>query len=134
MFDSKTTQDVYERFLLVSCAPALMASIVSAADVNLFQLLSARPGSTFDDLQKELKLPTHSLRVLLLSLCSMDLVVKKDGAYSNSEVAKELLATNGADAWHHILRGWQTIHNRCFADGHLTTALREGKNTGLAVF
>ncbi|MBB5121690.1 methyltransferase [Streptomyces eurocidicus] len=121
---------VYERFQLIVNGPALFNAVVTALELDVFKLLSDHPGSDFDSIRESTRVPAHQLRVLLHALCSTELVDKRDGGYTNSSVAQELLAGDGPDSWRHILLGWQKIYYPAFAQ--MTPALRAGTNTALA--
>ncbi|GII92844.1 methyltransferase [Sinosporangium siamense] len=121
------SERIYERFQLIVNGPALFNAVVTGLDLDIFGFLSRHPGSTFEDLREATGLLTHKLRVLMLALCSTELVDRREGRYTNSAVAEELLAPNSTESWRHILPGWQKIYYPAFP--HMTEALRSGTNT-----
>jgi hypothetical protein len=124
-----TEKRLYERFQLIVNGPALFNAIVSASELGVFERLSATGGSTFADLASVTGLAPHKLRVLMLALCSTELVGKSGASYVNSSVAENLLGSGGEDSWRHILLSWQHIFYPAFA--RTTDALRAGTNTAL---
>lgn len=122
----------YERFQLIANGPALFNAVVTGLELDIFGFLSRNPGATLDDINGFVGIPPHKLRILMLALCSTELIEKHDGRYSNSGIAEELLASDGPDSWRHILIGWQRIYYPAFA--HMTQALRTGTNTALSAY
>jgi SAM-dependent methyltransferase len=120
---------LYERFQLIVNGPALFNAIVSASELGIFERLSKTKGSNFEDLVKTTGLKPHKLRVLLLALCSTELVSKYGENYINSSLADNFLGSGGDDSWRHILLSWQQIFYPAFA--RMTDALRAGTNTAL---
>ena len=120
---------VRERFHFLVNAPALFNAITTAVEIGLFRHLSRRPGSDVPELLRATGVPAHQLRVLLQAVCSTGLLERADGAYRNSAVAEELLTSDAADGWAHILVGWKEIYYPAFAQ--MTTALKAGTNTAL---
>jgi hypothetical protein len=120
---------LYERFQLIVNGPALFNAVVTGLELGIFSFLSDHPGATAEEIRRYVDIPAHKLRILLLGLCSTELVDRRDGGYVNSSVAEELLATDDADSWRHILLGWKKIYYPAFAE--MTTALRTGTNTAL---
>jgi SAM-dependent methyltransferase len=128
--DSATYDRVYERFQLIANSPAFFNAIVTANDLGLFRYLSQHPGAEFDDLRTFTGVNTHKLRILLLGLCTSELVVKEDGRYRNHAVAQQLLAAEGPESWRHILPSWHRLYYPAFHQ--MTEALRTDSNTGIA--
>ncbi|MFE9454362.1 methyltransferase [Streptomyces sp. NPDC006739] len=121
-----TADRVMERFLLIANGPALFNAIVTGLEMDIFARLSVPGGATFEELVAHTKIPCHNLRILMLALCSTELVVKQSDRYTNSSVAEDLLASDAPDSWRHIMIGWQRIYYPAFA--HMTSALRSGTN------
>ncbi|MFF8950712.1 methyltransferase [Streptomyces sp. NPDC014940] len=115
-----------ERFLLIANGPALFNAIVTGLELDVFARLSVPDGATFEELLAHTKVPPHNLRILMLALCSTELIVKQSERYTNSPVAEDLLASDAPDSWRHIMIGWQRIYYPAFA--HMTGALRSGTN------
>jgi ubiquinone/menaquinone biosynthesis C-methylase UbiE len=126
------SQRIFERFSLIVNGPALFNALVAALEFDLFRFLSRQPGASVADLQAFTGIPAHQLRVLLHAVCATELIDRRDGGYTNSAVAEELLVPDGPAGWRHILRGWQKIYYPAFAG--LTTAMRAGTNTALAAY
>lgn len=123
---------VYERFRFLVNAPALFNAVTTAAELGIFEHLARKPASDFTDLQQAVGLPPHQLRVLLQAVCATGLLRREGGAYVNSPVAGDLLASQDDDSWAHILIGWRDVYYPAFAQ--MTTALRAGTNTALASY
>jgi len=123
---------VHDRFNFLVNAPALFNAVTTAVEVRIFHLLAERPGLGRVALQESTGMPAHQLRVLLQAVCSTGLIERRDGLYHNSAVATELLASDAADSWGHILIGWKEVYYPAFAQ--MTEALRAGTNTALSRF
>jgi ubiquinone/menaquinone biosynthesis C-methylase UbiE len=130
--ESDGTDPVLERFQLLVNAPALFNAVATAVELRIFHFLSDRPGSQFAAVQEFTGVPPHQLRVLLQAVCATGLLTRQDGAYANSAVAEDLLASDEDDSWGHIIVGWKEIYYPAFAQ--MTTALRAGTNTALAAY
>jgi hypothetical protein len=118
-----------ERFDFLVNAPALFNAVATAAELRIFHFLAENPLASHRRIQEFSGLPAHQLRVLLQSICATGLLVKRDGRYTNSAVAAELLASDAPDSWSHILPGWKEVYYPAFA--HMTQAIRSGTNTAL---
>jgi SAM-dependent methyltransferase len=123
---------VYERFHFLVNAPALFNAVTTAAELRIFHFLAEYPDSGVEAIREFCGLPAHQLRVLLQAVCSTGLVERVDGAYRNSPVALDLLASDAEDSWSHILIGWKEVYYPAFAQ--MTAALRAGTNTALDRF
>lgn len=121
---------VYDRFQLIANGPALFNAVVTALELNVFDYLSSHPGASFEDIKELTGIGSHKLRILLLGLCASGLVQKTGDGYSNHRVAESLLAADGPESWRHILISWQRLYYPAFY--HMTSALRSGKNAGIA--
>lgn len=120
----------YDRFYFLVNAPALFSAVATAVELDIFAFLSRHPGSGFERIREHADIPAHQLRVLLQAVCSTGLLERTEQGYFNQAVAEELLASNAADSWKHIVLGWQKVYYPSFI--HLTGALRSGKNIALA--
>lgn len=123
---------IREQFNLLVNAPALFNAITTAAEFRIFHFLAERPDSGFEEIRAFTGVPAHQLRVLLQAVCATGLLQRSAGAYRNSSVAAELLATDADDSWSHILIGWKEVYYPAFAQ--MTTALRAGRNTALDMY
>ncbi|MEU2426355.1 methyltransferase [Streptomyces sp. NPDC007851] len=121
-----------DRFHFLVNAPALFNAVTSAVEFRIFHFLSENPGSEFDRIQEFTGVPRHQLRVLLQAVCSTGLLVRNDGAYDNSPVAENMLASDADDSWSHILVGWKEVYYPAFTQ--MTKALRAGTNTALDTY
>ncbi|MEU6743409.1 methyltransferase [Streptosporangium sandarakinum] len=129
MSASREHDSTYERFQLLLNAPALFNAMATAVDLRIFAFLRQHAGADIDRIRDFTGIPAHQLRVLLHAVCATGLITRRNGAYSNSPVADELLATDAPDSWSHVLVGWRDFYYPAFA--HMTTALRTGTNTAL---
>ena len=120
---------IYDRFNFLVNAPALFNAVTTAVELNIFRFLEEHPSSDFDRIQRFCGVPRHQLRVLLQAVCATGLLRRDDGAYANSAVAADLLASDADDSWAHILVGWKEVYYPAFT--HMTTALKAGRNTAL---
>jgi SAM-dependent methyltransferase len=130
---SRTTGDrVREKFDLVVNGPALFNAVVAGIELGVFDFLAKEPNSTFEEVQENTGVPAHQLRVLLFSLCTVELIARDGGRYTNAAFTDENLVGDREDGWGHILAGWQHLYYPAFP--HLTEALRTGTNTALAAY
>ncbi|MDL5199799.1 methyltransferase [Streptomyces sp. ALI-76-A] len=130
--NASDTARALERFQLIANGPALFNAVVTGLELDIFGYLARHPHAAFEDLEKSTGVTGHKLRVLLLALCSTELVERANSTYANSPLANELLASDRADSWRHILIGWQRIYYPAFP--HTTDALRSGTNTALSTY
>src|SRR5205085_12604328 len=70
---------------------AMFQALFVACELDMFTKLSRKPGMTANELSRQLELPAHSTRLLLLMCSSMELIVKNDNRYYNSSVSEKLL-------------------------------------------
>ncbi|MFJ3641328.1 amino acid adenylation domain-containing protein [Streptomyces sp. NPDC090108] len=123
--------EAYQRFLLVAHGHTLFNAVVAGLELDVFGHLSAHPGATLDELAEQAAIAPHKMRVLLASLCSIDLLVRAEGRYSNAPLAERLLAPRGPESWRNI---FLSRHRTDYAGmAHTTQALRSGTNDGLKV-
>ncbi|MFD5463747.1 methyltransferase [Kitasatospora sp. NPDC127059] len=130
MSDSHEGDPVYERFRFLVNAPALFNAVATAVELDVFRFLADHPGATFERIHAFAGIPAHQLRVLLQAVCATGLLERTDGAYANSPVARDLLASDAPDSWAHIVVGWKEVYYPAFS--HMTAALRAGTNLALA--
>lgn len=128
--DSASYDRVYERFQLIVNSPAFFNAVVTGLDLDIFRHLSEHPGCEFDELLRFTGISVHKLRILMLCLCTSELVVKDGERYSNHAVAQDLLAPEGPESWRHILPSWHKLYYPAFQ--HMTEALRTDSNTGIS--
>ncbi|MGJ5753614.1 amino acid adenylation domain-containing protein [Streptomyces puniciscabiei] len=123
--------EAYQRFLLVAHGHTLFNAVVAGLELDVFGHLSAHPRATLDELADQADIAPHKMRILLASLCAIDLLVRTDGRYSNAPVAERLLAPRGPESWRNI---FLSRHRTDYAGmAHTTQALRSGTNEGLKV-
>ena len=123
---------VYGRFLFLMNAPALFNAVATSVELRIFHFLDRQTEATFHQIREFTGLPPHQLRVLLQAVCSTGLLSRRDGRYSNSAVATDLLASDDEDSWGHIIVGWKEVYYPAFAQ--MTKALRAGTNTALDTY
>ncbi|MBP0455649.1 methyltransferase [Kitasatospora sp. NPDC056181] len=129
MDESYDGDPAYEKLMFLVNAPALFNAVTTAAELRIFHFLADRPSAEFTEILEHAGIPAHQLRVLLQAVCTTGLLERKDGMYSNSRVAQDLLASDAEDSWSHIMIGWKEVYYPAFAQ--MTTALRAGRNTAL---
>ncbi|MFE2690690.1 amino acid adenylation domain-containing protein [Streptomyces mirabilis] len=123
--------EAYQRFLLVAHGHTLFNAVVAGLELDVFGHLSAHPGATLDELAEQAGIAPHKMRVLLASLCAIDLLARTEGRYSNAPLAERLLAPRGPESWRNI---FLSRHRTDYAGmAHTTQALRSGTNDGLKV-
>jgi hypothetical protein len=108
--------------------------LVTACDLDLFSLLSERPGATQQHISELLHLSPHSTRVLLLGASAAGLIVREaeNGGYHNSELAEKVLVAGSPYSIIPFIQFNQRIQQRCIS--RLTQALKENRNAGLDEF
>jgi ubiquinone/menaquinone biosynthesis C-methylase UbiE len=105
--------------------------LVAAHRLGLFELLATGPARRLEYIRDELRLPDQSARALLLSCASLGLV-KRDsgGGYRNSR-AIERMFVGPRRAW--TIPHLEAFHRLMYQPFyHLTEALQQGRNVGLA--
>ncbi|MFF3634761.1 amino acid adenylation domain-containing protein [Streptomyces sp. NPDC002250] len=123
--------EAYQRFLLVAHGHTLFNAVVAGLELDVFGYLSAHPRATLDELADQAGIAPHKMRILLASLCAIDLLTRTDGRYGNAPVAERLLAPRGPESWRNI---FLSRHRTDYAGmAHTTQALRSGTNDGLKV-
>ncbi|MEV7505733.1 amino acid adenylation domain-containing protein [Streptomyces sp. NPDC093018] len=123
--------EAYQRFLLVAHGHTLFNAVVAGLELDVFGHLSAHPGATLDELADQAGTAPHKMRILLASLCAIDLLTRTDGRYGNAPLAERLLAPRGPESWRNI---FLSRHRTDYAGmAHTTQALRSGTNDGLKV-
>ncbi|HEX4832642.1 MAG TPA: methyltransferase [Trebonia sp.] len=123
------TMPGFDRLALIASGPAFFSAVVAGLELDIFRLLSQRPGATCDELAQAVAAPRHQLRVLMLTLCATGLVRRSDGRYWNAEVAEAYLAPDGPDSWRHVFLSRQVTDYPGFP--RTTEAIRTGTNAGL---
>jgi SAM-dependent methyltransferase len=119
----------YERFQLIVNGPALFNAIAAGVELGIFRMLSHHGHATLEELREHTGLGAHQIRILMFALCVTELIVKRDGKYSNAALAEDFFASDAPDSWSNIVLGWQRVYYPAFA--HMTEALRRGANTAL---
>ncbi|MFE7127760.1 methyltransferase [Streptomyces sp. NPDC057617] len=126
MGDSQEFDRIYERFQLIVNGPALFNAVITALELDVLGFISRHPGALFEELQRHTEIQPHKLRVLMLALCSTELVGRRDGGYVNSSVAEKHLVTDRPEGWRDTLIGWRRFQYPAFP--HMSSALRTGTN------
>src|SRR3954447_7841250 len=70
---------------------ATFEALFAAVELDVFTKLSARPGMTAAELADGLRLSSHSTRLLLLTLTSIELLVKNGDRYFNTHISEKIL-------------------------------------------
>jgi hypothetical protein len=108
---------------------ATFQALFAACELDLFTTLSGEPGMTADELSRRLGLPAHSMRMLLLTCSSIELVVKNGDRYYNSSAAEKLLVRGKPKSAIPFVRSGQFLQYKGFY--HLLDALRRETNVGV---
>lgn len=108
---------------------AMFEALYAACELDLFGTLSKRPGMTAPELSQELGLGPYPTRLLLLTCCSIELLVKNGDRYYNSYVSERLLVPGKPKCAIPFVRSGQLLQYKGFY--HLLDALREETNVGL---
>jgi hypothetical protein len=108
---------------------AMFEALFAACELDLFTKLSKTPGLTADEVAEAIELPAHSTRLLLLTLSSMELVVKNGERYWNSGVSEKILVSGKPKCAIPFVMSGQYLQYKGFY--HLLEALKEETNSGL---
>jgi len=119
----------YERLQPILFGYATFEALFAACEVGLFARLSETPGLTLDQLARVTTLPVHSTRMLLLTLSSIELVVKNDDRYYNSHISEKILVPGKPKCAIPFIRSGQFLQYKGFY--HLLTALKQEQNVGV---
>jgi hypothetical protein len=128
----QATGRVYDRFQLIVNGSALFNAIVTALDLDIYGFLARNGGATFAEIRDFTGLAAHKLRILMLALCTTELVGGQDGRYVLASAAEELLVRDTPESWRDTLLGWRRFQYPAFPE--LTAALRSGANAALAAY
>ena len=134
-YDSSTNAEVtwegpeYKKLQPIVFGYAMFEALFAACELDMFTKLSKNPGMTLDDLARELELPDHSTRLLLLTLSSIELVVKNRDRYYNSYVSEKILVRGKPKCAIPFVRSGQFLQYKGFY--HLLDALRQETSVGL---
>lgn len=134
-YDSSANADVtwesaeYAKLRPIVFGYATFEALFAACELDLFTTLSSTPGMTAAEISLELDLPAHSTRLLLLTCCSIDLLVKDGDRYYNSDVSEKILVRGKPKCAIPFVRSGQFLQYKGFY--HLLDALREESNVGL---
>jgi hypothetical protein len=134
-YDSTTNADVtwegpeYKKLQPIVFGYAMFEALHAACELDMFTKLSENPGLTREELSRELDLPIHSTRLLLLTCASMELVVKNGDRYDNSDVSEKILVRGKPKCAIPFVRSGQFLQYKGFY--HLLEALRQETNVGL---
>jgi ubiquinone/menaquinone biosynthesis C-methylase UbiE len=108
---------------------AMFEALAAACELDLFTALAGKPGMTATEVSARIDLPAHSTRLLLLTCCSMDLLVKNGDRYYNSYVSDKILVRGKPKCAIPFVRSGQLLQYKGFY--HLLDALRQETNAGL---
>lgn len=134
-YDSNTNADItwegpeYAKLRPIVFGYAMFEALFAACELDLFTTLSVKPGMTASEISAELGLPAHSTRLLLLTCCSMELLVKDGDRYYDSDVSEKILVRGKPKCAIPFVRSGQFLQYKGFY--HLLEAFREGTNVGL---
>lgn len=111
---------------------AFFQALVSACQLGLFEYLSASPHRTKEEIATRLKLPSHSVNVLLLTCTSLGLlkVNPNKNTYSNAWMTNKKFVSSSPGNHLATIEAFHSIMYQPFF--HLTDSLRKGTNMGLS--
>lgn len=136
--DTSTNADVtwegpeYAKLRPIVFGYATFEALNAACDLDLFTRLSEHPGMTAAEISHALDLPAHSTRLLLLTCCSIELLVKNGDRYYNSYVSEKILVRGKPKCAIPFVRSGQFLQYKGFY--HLLDALRQESNVGLCEY
>lgn len=107
----------------------LFQTVATAAHLGLFNRLHEAGRMTEDEIAQKLKIDLQPCRILLLSLVSARMLVRRKQHYSNSKVAQRFLTDDGEWKFINCLRWQHAINYRAMY--HFEEALLTGRNVGL---
>ncbi|MFI6582235.1 methyltransferase [Embleya sp. NPDC050493] len=111
---------------------AAFQQLNAACELRLPEFLHERPGSTRDEIAKELELPDRSAAVLLLGTTSLRLTVKRGDGYTNASIVE---AAFDDGTWTNLRDIVEFQARIAYAPAaEYTASLRAGENLGLRHF
>ena len=120
-------------FRLIMGGHIFFQAMSAACQLDLFTWLSRNPGKPAAAIQKALGLPQHQCRVLLMSLCTLNLIKKNPrGLFRNATLSERLLSRDSEDNVLSVMAAQNFIAYKAMF--HLTDALKAGKNVGIKEF
>lgn len=122
----------FDNLMLITQGHVAFQSLKSGLDLKLFDLLQEQGPMTSEEIQKYLGMEEVPCKILLRALYSLNLLIKENDKYLNSQTAGDYLTTTGPYPLQDIL-GWQNdIVYRGIVD--FTEALKANENVGLKNF
>lgn len=104
----------------------------SGIQLNLFNVLSKKPGLSQAEIADELGIETQPARILLVGLTALRLIEKEEEKYRNAALVDKLLVAESPDNMIDVL-GWQ-YHIVYPAEMDLLESLKANRNVGLRHF
>jgi len=95
-----------DSFFLISAGHTAFQLLWAGIELGLYDLLSKKPQSSFDDIANHLNLEPQPTRVLLTGLTVLRIIKKKGNQYTNAQLTEQMLVTNKPDSYAPVL-GWQ---------------------------
>lgn len=118
--------------ILYAHGAAAFQLLHAGVELKLFELLEKKAGSSPQQIAKNLKLSSNSVRVLLFGLSALRLVTSKHEQYGNIKPIQKLLAHNEWPVFRALIRFQAHIVYPGQID--YVASLREGKNVGTGRF
>jgi hypothetical protein len=131
---AKPSTQALREFTLVLGGYAYFQALVAGYRLGLFEYLARNAsGRTREQIARELKITPYAARVLLLSLCSLNLLKKGPReSYRNAPLASYFLLAGSPE---NVLDTIEAHHSLIYQPMfHLVESMKQGKNLGLEVF
>ena len=121
-----------ERLLLIGSGHSAFQLLWAGVQLNVFDHLSQQPGSTLEQVAKEVGLQPYPCRVLLIGLTALGLIEKRVSQFFNARLTEETLI-KGKPRYAAPILDWQAqIVYPGLMD--FVESLKQGRNVGLERF
>jgi len=121
-----------ERLLLIGAGHSAFQLLWAGVQLEVFDRLSQQPGSTLEQIAKEIGLQPYPCRILLIGLTALGLIEKRVSQFSNARLTEETLV-KGKPRYAAPILGWQAqIVYPGLMD--FVESLKRGRNVGLERF
>lgn len=122
----------FEQLALISQGHAAFQLLWAGVNLRVFDFLSEKPGSSFEEIQAAIDLEEQPAKILVVGLTSLLLIQKDGDSFRNSEVVEKLMVRSSPENMVDVL-GWQ---NHISYPGlfYFVDSLKANKNLGLQHF
>jgi len=121
-----------DSFLIIAAGHTAFQLLWAGIELGLYDLLSKKPESTFDNIAAALNLESQPARILLTGLTALKIIKKHGRQYTNAPITEQMLVSDSPNSVAPVL-GWQRY---IVYEGLLdfVESLKKNDNVGLQRF